>query len=211
VQIHGGNGFVHDYPAEGQYRDARVNRIFEGTNEINRLLIPGMLVKRAIKGALPIIPAARALQDELLSPSFDPPGDGPLDAAAKAVAGMKKVALMVLGTAMQTYGGALADQQEVLTRAADVIMDVYAAESALLRASGAGGALHHAAALVFINDAAARVEVAAKDALAAMAEGDMLRTLTAALRRLLKVAPVNTVALRRELAAALAERRVYIF
>ena len=211
VQIHGGNGFVRDYPAEGQYRDARVNRIFEGTNEINRLLIPGMLAKRAVKGALPIIAAARALQDELLSPSFDPPGDEPLDAATKAVAGMKKVALMVLGTAMQTYGAALAEEQEVLTRAADVVIDVYAAESTLLRAQHAGGALHHAAAQVFINDAAARVEVAARDALAAMAEGDMLRTLTAALRRLLKTTPVNTVALRRQLAAALAERRVYIF
>ena len=211
VQIHGGNGFVHDYPAEGQYRDARVNRIFEGTNEINRLLIPGMLAKRAVKGTLPIISAARRLQDELLSPSFDPPGDGPLDEAAKVVTGMKKVALMVLGTAMQTYGAGLADEQEVLTRAADVIIDVFAAESTLLRASAAGGPLHEAAARVFINDAAARVEAAAKDALAAMTEGDMLRTLTAALRRLLKVTPVNTVALRRELAAALADRRVYPF
>ena len=118
---------------------------------------------------------------------------------------------MVLGTAMQTYGAGLADEQEVLTRAADVIIDVYAAESTLLRAVAAGGPLHEAAARVFINDAAARVEVAARDALAAMTEGDMLRTLTAALRRLLKVTPVNTVALRRELAAALAERRVYPF
>ena len=82
VQIHGGNGFVRDYPAERHYRDARVNRIFEGTNEINRLLIPGMLAKRAVKGTLPIIAAARRLQDELLTPSFDPPGDGPLDAEA---------------------------------------------------------------------------------------------------------------------------------
>src|SRR5688572_5528571 len=102
VQIHGGNGFVRDYPAEGQYRDARVNRIFEGTNEINRLLIPGMLAKRAVKGTLPIIRAARALQDELLSPTFETPGDGPLAAARTAVTGMKKTALMVLGTAMQT-------------------------------------------------------------------------------------------------------------
>jgi alkylation response protein AidB-like acyl-CoA dehydrogenase len=211
VQIHGGNGFVHDYPAEGQYRDARVNRIFEGTNEINRLLIPGMLAKRAVKGALPIISAARRLQDELLAPTFDPGGGGPLDEAAKAVTGMKKVALMVLGTAMQTYGNGLADEQEVLSRAADVIIDVYAAESTLLRAMAAGGPLHETAARVFVNDAAARVEATAKDALAAMVEGDMLRTLTAALRRLLKATPVNTVALRRELAAALAERRVYPF
>jgi alkylation response protein AidB-like acyl-CoA dehydrogenase len=211
VQIHGGNGFVHDYPAEMQYRDARVNRIFEGTNEINRLLIPGMLAKRAVKGTLPIIAAARALQDELLSPSLETPGDGPLDAAHKAVTGMKKAALMVLGTAMQTYGNDLAEQQEVLTRCADVIVDVYASESVLLRAGADGGPLHLAVAQVFVNDAAGRVEIAARDALAAMAEGDMLRVLTAALKRLMKVPPVNTVALRRTVEAALAERRRYPF
>ncbi len=210
VQIHGGNGFVRDYPAEGQYRDARVNRIFEGTNEINRLLIPGMLAKRAVKGTLPIIAAARALQDELLSPTAGTPGDGPLDAAWLAVTGMKKTALMVLGTAMQTYGERLSEEQEVLTRCADVIIDVYASESVLLRA-GSATPLHLAVALVFVNDATGRVELAARDALAAMAEGDTLRVLTAALRRLMKVAPVNTVALRRTIQAALAERRRYPF
>jgi alkylation response protein AidB-like acyl-CoA dehydrogenase len=211
VQIHGGNGFVHDYPAEMQYRDARVNRIFEGTNEINRLLIPGMLAKRAVKGTIPLIAAARALQDELLSPSLETPGDGPLDGARKAVSGMKKAALMVLGTAMQTYGAQLAEQQEVLTRCADVIIDVYASESVLLRASAHGGPLHLAVAQVFVNDAAGRVEIAARDALAAMAEGDMLRVLAAALKRLMKVAPINTVALRRAIQAALAERQRYPF
>ena len=211
VQIHGGNGFVHDYPAEMQYRDARVNRIFEGTNEINRLLIPGMLAKRAVKGTLPIIAAAKALQDELLSPSIDTPGDGPLDAARKAVGGMKKTALMVLGTAMQTYGNRLTDEQEVLTRCADVIIDVYASESVLLRATAAGSPLHATVAQVFVNDAAGRVEIAARDALAAMADGDTLRVLTAALRRLMKLSPVNTVALRRTLDAALGERRGYPF
>ena len=211
VQIHGGNGFVRDYPAEMQYRDARVNRIFEGTNEINRLLIPGMLAKRAVKGALPIIAAARQLQDELLTPSLpEQLGDDPLDAARRTVASMKKVALMVLGTAMQTYGQALGEQQEVLTRTADIVIDVYAAESSLLRAAGAGP-LHHAAATLVVNDAAGRVELAARDALAAMTEGDMLRTLLAALRRLLKAPPVNTVALRRQLADAAVERRVYPF
>jgi alkylation response protein AidB-like acyl-CoA dehydrogenase len=212
IQIHGGNGFVRDYPAERQYRDARVNRIFEGTNEINRLLIPGMLAKRAVKGTLPIIAAAKRLQDELLTPSpGDLSGDGPLDAARRTVGNMKKIALMVLGTAMQTYGARLAEEQEVLLRAADIIIDLFGAESALLRASAAGGTLHEAAALVFVNDAAGRVELAARDALAAMTEGDMLRTLLAALRRLAKSTPVNTVALRRQLADAVAERRVYPF
>jgi alkylation response protein AidB-like acyl-CoA dehydrogenase len=211
VQIHGGNGFVRDYPAEGQYRDARVNRIFEGTNEINRLLIPGMLARRAVKGTLPIIAAATRLQDELLTPSAAAPAGDGLEAAARAVAGMKKVALMVLGTAMQTYGASLPDQQEVLLRAADVVIDVFAAESAWLRAAAAGTPRHHTAAQLIVAEAAGRVELAARDAIAAMAEGDAQRTLMAALRRFLKVAPVNTVALRRQLADALMERRVYPF
>jgi alkylation response protein AidB-like acyl-CoA dehydrogenase len=212
VQVHGGNGFVRDYPAERHYRDARVNRIFEGTNEINRLLIPGMLAKRAVKGTLPIIAAAKRLQDEILTPSLpEAIGDDPLEGARRAVTSMKKTALMVLGTAMQTYGARLADEQEVLTRAADILIDVYAAESALLRALSAGTPLHEAAARLIVNDAAGRVELAARDALAAMAEGDTLRTLLAALRRLMKVQPLNTVALRRQLADAVAERRVYPF
>jgi alkylation response protein AidB-like acyl-CoA dehydrogenase len=212
VQIHGGNGFVRDYPAERHYRDARVNRIFEGTNEINRLLIPGMLARRAVKGGLPLIPAAKRLMDEIMAPpSMDMGGDAPLDAERRAVAAMKKVALMVLGTAMQTYGAKLADEQEVLLAAADIIIDVYASESALLRASQAGDANHQAAARVYINDAASRVDASAKTALAAMADGDTLRTLLAALRRLLKVAPINTVALRRQLADATVERRTYLF
>jgi hypothetical protein len=148
---------------------------------------------------------------------FDSAGDAPFDAERRAVAAMKKVALMVLGTAMQTYGEKLADEQEVLLAAADIIIDVYASDSSLQRASqasnlhGAASNLHEAAARVYINDAAVRVEAAAKTALAAMAEGDTLRTLLAALRRLLKVTPINTVALRRELADAAVERKSYLF
>jgi len=211
VQIHGGNGFVRDYTAERAYRDARVNRIFEGTNEINRLLIPGMLVRRAVKGALPLIPAAKRLQDEILTPSMpEPPSDDPLENERRTVRSLKKVALMVLGTAMQTYGEKLTDQQEVLTCAADIVADVYAAESVLLRASGHQG-LHAAAAQVYISDAAGRVELAARTALAAMSDGDTLRTMLAALRRLLKAAPANTVALRRQIADAIVNRGGYPF
>ena len=213
VQIHGGNGFVRDYPAERMYRDARVNRIFEGTNEINRLLIPGMLIRRALKGGLPLIPAAKQLQDEILTPSMpEPSSDEPLENERRSVAAMKKAALMVLGTAMQTYGEKLTDQQEVLTLAADVIIDVFAAESVLLRASHSGRTapdLAVAAAEVYITDAAARVEVAARSALAAMADGDTLRTLLAALRRVLKTTPVNTVVRRRQIADAIIERKAY--
>ena len=180
VQIHGGNGFVRDYPAERHFRDARVNRIFEGTNEINRMLIPGMLARRALKGGLPLIPAAKRLMDEIMAPpSLEAPADGPLEAERSAVGAMKKIALLVLGTAMQTYGQKMADEQEVLLGSADIIIDVFASESVVLRAlrlgdarSGqASGALHEAAARVYVNDAAMRVEAAAKSALAAMTEG----------------------------------------
>src|ERR687891_48252 len=133
VQIHGGNGYVHDYPAERHYRDARVNRIFEGTNEINRLLIPGMLARRTAKGDLPIIAAARALQDELLGPpSFQTPDDSTLGDEGRAVEAFKKAALMVFGVGLQTYGPKIVDQQEVLMHTADMLMDTYAAESAVL-------------------------------------------------------------------------------
>jgi hypothetical protein len=170
-----------------------------------------MLARRAVKGGLPLIPAAKRLQDELLTPSLpEPPGDAPLEAERRAVAAMKKVALMLLGTAMQTYGGKLADEQEILTAVADVVIDVFAAESVVLRAAGQD-ALHAAAARVYVNDAAGRVELNARTALAAMADGDTLRTLLAALRRLVKVQPVNTVALRRQIADAVANRKGYPF
>jgi alkylation response protein AidB-like acyl-CoA dehydrogenase len=218
VQIHGGNGFVRDYNAERYYRDARVNRIFEGTNEINRLLIPGMLVRRAIKGEIPLIAAARKLQDEILSPTAGSAAvdEGALAEQTRAVTSFKKVALMIVGTAMQTYGEKLTDQQEVLGYGADVLIDTFAAESAVLRAGCAAAApsrtteLHAAAAQVFVNDSAQRVENAARSALAGMAEGDTLRTLLAALRRVLKVTPVNTVALRRRLADATVAEGKYL-
>ena len=218
VQIHGGNGYVHDYPAERHVRDARVNRIFEGTNEINRLLIPGMLIRRAVKGELGLIPAAKALQDELLGPpsmSAASDDDGVLADEVRTIASFKKTALMVFGTAMQRYGTKLTDEQEVLMHLADIAIDVYSAESAVLRAQAAAAAkasradLHVDAARVFVNDAAMRIDASARQALAATVEGDMLRTLLAGLRRLLKVAPINTVVARRRLADATVERGGY--
>ena len=216
VQIHGGNGFVSDYPAERHYRDSRVNRIFEGTNEINRLLIPGMLIRRALKGGLPLIPAARRLQDEILAgpAAFEPRGSAPLDDQKAAVQAFKKVALMSLGLALQRYGDDLTEQQEVLMGAADIIIAVACAESALLRAASADGPmapLHLDAASTFINDAAARVEMLARQTLAAMSEGDTLRTQLAALRRLLKVTPMDTVSRRRRIADETTRRGSYIF
>jgi len=218
IQIHGGNGFVHDYPAERHYRDARVNRIFEGTNEINRLLIPGMLIRRALKGDLPLIPAAKALQDELLSPAAPAAADdGVLAAEGQAVAAFKKVAVLVLGVGMQTFGQKLTDEQEVLMHAADIVMDVFAAESAVLRAQAASAAKHPKASLqvdaarVFVNDAAMRIDASARQALAATVEGDTLRTMLAALRRLVKVTPINTAVLRRRLSEETVTRGGYPF
>jgi alkylation response protein AidB-like acyl-CoA dehydrogenase len=218
IQVHGGNGYVRDYPAERHYRDSRVNRIFEGTNEINRLLIPGMLARRAVKGEPPIIAAARALQDELLGPPALPSAadQGALGEEKRAVEAFKKAALMVLGLAMQTYRDKLGDEQEVLIHLADILIDVYAADSAVLRAQAAHAQssraeLHAAAAGVFVNDAAMRIDASARQALAAMVDGDMLRTALAALRRVLKTTPVNTAALRRRLSDEAVARGGYVF
>ena len=216
IQIHGGNGYVRDYPAERMYRDARVNRIFEGTNEINRLLISGILARRAAKGDVPIIAAAKALQDELLAPSA-PQGDddSALAEERRVVAALKKTTVLVLGLAMQTYTQKLADEQEVLMWLADMLIDVYSADSAVIRAAAAARAtspragLHADAARVFVSDAAMRVDTCARQALAAMAEGDTLRTWLAGLRRLMKVMPAGTVAPRRRLADAAVARRGY--
>ncbi len=215
VQIHGGNGFVTDYPVERRYRDARVNRIFEGTNEINRLLIPGMLIKKAVKGDLPLIAAARALQDEIMGPAAPPEaGDRRLGAESAAVAAFKKVVLFVAGTAMQRHGDALQHEQEVLSSLADIVIDAYAAESAVLRALAATGpdaALHAAAATVVTHEAFGRIELAARAALAALAEGDALRTSLSALKRLLKLMPANLVTPRRVLADAAVAKGAYPF
>jgi alkylation response protein AidB-like acyl-CoA dehydrogenase len=216
IQVHGGNGYVRDYPAERHYRDSRVNRIFEGTNEINRLLIPGMLARRAAKGDIAIIAAAKALQDELLGPPALVSDDGsPLGAEKRAVLSFKKATLMVLGLALQQYRDKLAEQQEVLMYLADMLIDVYSAESGLLRAEANAArpdaALQADAARVFTNDAAVRIEAAARQALAVMLDGDVLRTTVAALRRLFKQMPVNTAVLRRRLSDAAVARGGYIF
>jgi hypothetical protein len=218
VQVHGGNGFVADYPAERHFRDARVNRIFEGTNEINRLLIPGMLIKRATKGGPPVIAAARALRDELMAPpAAASDSDDPLVNARRTVGALKKTALLTLGLALDTHGEALQHEQETLMLVADIIIDVFVAESAVLRAEQAAAvthplaALHTDAASVYAHDAGLRADVAARTLLPALGSGDALKTSMAALRRVLKVAPVNTVAARRRIADAVGERRTYLF
>ena len=223
VQIHGGNGFVADYPAERRYRDARVNRIFEGTNEINRLLIPGMLIKRGLKGGLPLIATAKAIRDELMSPAMagsrDPAStaSGTLASAASTAAGIKKTAVAAIGLAMETHGQALEQQQEVLMGLADLLLDAFATESVVLRAQAAADAKHPAAAphgdaaAVFAHDAGLRAEMGARTLLAGLQQGDALRTSLAGVRRLLKVPPFDTIAARRRLADAVQQARGYPF
>ncbi|HEX8117732.1 MAG TPA: acyl-CoA dehydrogenase family protein [Pyrinomonadaceae bacterium] len=220
VQIYGGYGYSADYPAERAYRDSRINRIFEGTNEINRMLIPGMLMRRAMSGKLGLLQAAQGLMDEVLSPSLPSldEDEGVLATEAKLARNAKKVALMVLGTAAQKYMTALAEEQEVLIGASNIIMDVFAMESALLRAqklAAAQGeeqsALYLDMVRVFCNDAVERVEAEAKNTLAAIVEGDELRTLLAALKRFTKHTPVNTVAARRRIADAMIKANRYVY
>lgn len=220
VQIYGGYGYSADYPAERAYRDSRINRIFEGTNEINRLLIPGRLMKSALSGHLPLLAAAQGLMDEILSPQisgFDD-DEGLLEAEQKLARNAKKVALMTLGTAAQKYMMKLGDQQEILLGIADIIMDTYAMESAILRARKlAASAGEEAAARyldmtqVFCNDAVQRIESRAKNTLAAMAEGDELRTLLAALRRFTKLTPMNTVTARQRIANVMIEANKWAY
>src|SRR2546421_8455049 len=201
-QIYGGYGYSAHYPAERAYRDSRINRIFEGTNEINRMLIPGRLMKSALSGRLALLPAAQGLMDEILSPQFAglDEDEGLLAAEQKLAKNAKKVALMTLGTAAQKYMMTLGDQQEILLSVADIIMDTYAMESAILRtkkmaaAQGEESVAPYAEMTrVFCNDAIERIEAHAKNTLAAMADGDELRTLLAALRRFTKMTPINTV------------------
>jgi alkylation response protein AidB-like acyl-CoA dehydrogenase len=220
VQIFGGYGYSADYPAERAYRDTRINRIFEGTNEINRMLIPGRLMKAAMSGRLALLPAAQGLMDEILNPSmpsFDT-DESLLAAEQKLATNAKKVALMTLGTAAQKYMMGLGEQQEILMGVADIIMDAYAMESAILRTQKLAVAQGEPAAekyidmtRVFCYDAVERIEAHAKNTLAAMAEGDELRTLLAALRRFTKMTPINTVAARQRIANAMIEANKYVY
>jgi alkylation response protein AidB-like acyl-CoA dehydrogenase len=217
VQIFGGAGYVEDYPAERYWRDARVNRIYEGTNEINRLLVPGRLIRRAMKGELPIFQKAMALLDELTSgPSLEALPEGFLAAEGRMLAGAKKVALMCLGTAVQKRGETLKDEQEVLGHFADIAMATYALESALLRTRKRAAArgeeaarLQEAAVRCYAQDAMDEIEASARKLLAAVEEGDTLRTLLAALKRFTKRDVCDTVALRRKVADAAIEKVGY--
>jgi alkylation response protein AidB-like acyl-CoA dehydrogenase len=220
VQIFGGYGFSSDYEVERGYRDQRVNRIFEGTNEINRLLITDMLMKRSMKGELGLIPAAQKLLDEVLGVGAGDEGgeDEPLAEEARLVEGAKKAALLVAGSAVQRFMQALADEQEVIGVLSDLVMDVYAMESALLRtqkkiarSSEEACATECDATRVYIHEAADRMELRARHGLARIAEGDTLRAQLAMLRRFLKRTPADTIGLKRRVADRALELGRYPF
>ena len=207
VQIHGGYGYVEEYPAERAYRDARINPIFEGTNEINRLIITGWLMKRAMKGDLPLLPAIKRVMEDVISPaSSEEAPEGPLAAERKMLAQAKKLSLFAAGVASQKYLQNLAEQQEVMAAIADCVIQIYTTESAILRAEklaakgeGAAGPAV-AMARFYAANAMQAIEPAVRKVIADVAEGDTLRTQMAIVRRLAKHDPTNTIALGRQVA-----------
>jgi alkylation response protein AidB-like acyl-CoA dehydrogenase len=218
VQIFGGYGYITGFPAERIYRDARINRIFEGTNEINRLLIPVTLFRRALQGRLPLLIAAQRLMAGLLSysPSQEEMPKGPLGDQIRMLQLSKKIALMVSGAAVQKYRETLQEQQEILGILSDLAIELFAMESALLRALKSAAANGEKAAeaksdmvKVYFNDAFARIELLAKEALASMEEGDTLRTQLSALKKLTRSTPINTTRLRRAIAGRIIESEGY--
>ncbi len=219
VQIHGGYGFSEEYPVARSYRDSRINRIFEGTNEINRMLIMDMLIKRTMKGQLNLLGPAKAIQQELMSiPDFGAEQDSLFVKERKAVQNLKKAALMTAGAAVQKLMMKLTDEQEILMDIADMVMETYICESFLLRVEklesqiGEEGARLHVDMLrTYLSDAIERVNVSGKHALAAFAEGDELRMLLLGLKRFTKFDPVNTKNARRNIAAKLIADNKYAF
>jgi len=218
VQIYGGYGFVEEYPAERAYRDVRVNRIFEGTNEINRLVITGFLLKRAMSGQLPLMSAIKKLMDEVLSGARSDEGaDGSFAEERKLVGAAKKMGLFAAGIATQKYMQAIQDQQEIMGAIADMTIETYAMESALLRtqklvARNGEAASSHALAMtrVYLAGAIEKVESAAKKVVAASSDGDILRTQMAVMRRLSKYEPFDTIALRQKIAQKVIEAGRYV-
>jgi alkylation response protein AidB-like acyl-CoA dehydrogenase len=219
VQIFGGYGFHEDYPVCRAYRDARINRIFEGTNEINRMLIIQMLMKRAMSGQLQLIPAAMKLADEILAgPSFEETAEGVLAEETRIIANAKKIFLQAAGGALQKYREKLADEQELIAALSNIVMEIYAMESSLLRAQKAAatkgevaaGAMIDAAR-VFIAEAADRIDHEARRAVATVHEGDMLTTQLAVLKRFGKRPVVDTIGLRRRVATAVQAQDRYPF
>nr|WP_244861442.1 acyl-CoA dehydrogenase family protein [Paenibacillus vini] len=217
VQIHGGYGFIQEYPIERIYRDSRINRIFEGTNEINRLLIPGTLVKRAMKGELPLMQKAMKLQAELMEPMPTQEFEGTLEPETHLLAMAKKIFLMTGAQAVQKYQLKLEQEQEILSHLADIMISIFAMESALSRTkkcidrSGEDKAgLAIAMTVAFVQEQFGWIEAWAKEVLAAMESGDVLRTQLSVLKKLTKRSAVNTLELKRQIASKVIEAEKYV-
>jgi alkylation response protein AidB-like acyl-CoA dehydrogenase len=219
VQIYGGMGYSAEAPMDRAYRDARINRIFEGTNEINRMLTVDMMLKRAMKGELDLMGPAMAVANELMSiPDFGDQDDSLFAAEKRYIAGFKKSVLMVAGSAVQKLMMTLAKEQEILMNIADMMIELYVTESVLLRAEKltsqvgeAEAALQIDIARVYINDAADRIQIAGKNAINSFADGDEQKMMLMGLRRFTKVAPMNTKDARQRIAQKLIAENKYCF
>jgi alkylation response protein AidB-like acyl-CoA dehydrogenase len=216
VQIHGGYGFMQEYTIERAYRDSRINRIFEGTNEINRLLVPGTYIKKAFKGELPLFQKAMALQEEIMMLMPEEPGDEPLAQEKHLVSNAKKIGLLAAGLAAQKFGKALEKEQEILSNIADIVSNAYAMESAVLRTEKAiakTGLEKNKQKLlytqIFCQEAFNEIEQHAKETLVATEQGDTLRMLVSALRKLTRHTPINVIGKKREAADVLIEAERY--
>jgi alkylation response protein AidB-like acyl-CoA dehydrogenase len=219
VQIHGGYGFMNEYEIENMYRDSRINRIFEGTNEINRLLIPAMLMRKAMKGELPFLQAAQDLQEELLTMMpYLPDEDAPvLEAEENLIENAKKIFLLTAGLAVQKYEEQLQKEQEILRDIADIAIETFAMESALLRTKKAiakNGEAKEQAKIdltrAFVYDSFQRVDALARHTLAALEEGDVLRTQLSVLKKLTRFQPLNEVELKRNIAARILDAEKFV-
>ncbi len=217
VQLHGGYGFMSEYEIERAYRDSRINRIFEGTNEINRLLVPGTYLRKAMKGELPLLQKAQALQEELMMLMPEEPGDEPLAQEKYLVKNAKKIALMIAGLAAQKFGPALEKEQEVLVNIADIVSNVYAMESSLLRTEKAINkeGLDKAKqkllyTQIFCQEAFNEIEQHAKESLIAIESGDTLRMMLSALRKFTRHTPINVIQKKREASEKLIAEEKYV-
>lgn len=219
VQVYGGYGYSEEYPAARAYRDSRINRIFEGTNEINRLLTVDMLVKRSMKGRLNLLGPATAIQKELMSiPEFGEKPTGTLASELQAIKNAKKAILMIAGFAVQKFMQKLADEQEIIMNVTDMLIQVYASESAILRTQKLASMKSEAEVMpyiemtqVYVSDAMDKINFYGKQAIAASAEGDELKLLLLGLKRYTKIDPINTTKLRRNIADRLIEANAYCF
>ncbi|MCM3758698.1 acyl-CoA dehydrogenase family protein [Sporosarcina aquimarina] len=217
VQLHGGYGFMAEYEVERAYRDSRINRIFEGTNEINRMIVPGTFMKKALKGELPLLQQAQALQEELLMMMPEEIGDAPLEQERVLVKNAKKIGLLAAGLAAQRYGTKLEQEQEVLVNIADIANNIFAMESALLRTEKAvakNGAEKEQQKIlyteIFCQEAFAAIERDAKETLYAAVDGDNQRMMVSALRKLTRSNPYNVIAKKREASVKLIDAAKYV-